>query len=64
MSIPTANTAKAEGSHEIAENEINGNYLRVASKIDKMSGSDFRASLVRAGIITTKGNLKAKYRKK
>jgi len=29
-----------------------------------MSGSDFRASLVRAGIITTKGNLKAKYRKK
>ena len=63
-SIPTADTAKSKEFHEIVENGINSNYMMVASKIDKMSGSDFRASLVRAGIISTKGTLKAKYKKK
>jgi len=38
--------------------------MSVASKIGKMSGSAFRASLKRAGIITADGNLQAKYKKK
>ena len=41
-----------------------GTFQRVAAKIGSMSGAEFRASLLRAGIITTKGTLKSKYRKK
>jgi hypothetical protein len=65
MPIPMADTAKATQSLEIGENgSALIDYMRIASKIDKMSGSDFRASLVRAGIISTNGTLKAKYKKK
>jgi hypothetical protein len=36
----------------------------IAGKIEKMSGPEFLASLRRAGIITGKGTLQAKYKRK
>jgi hypothetical protein len=38
--------------------------MRIARKISKMSGAEFRASLLRAGIISAKGKLLARYKKK
>lgn len=41
-----------------------GQYMRIAKGIEKMSGTMFRKSLIRAGIITEQGALQAKYKKK
>jgi hypothetical protein len=41
-----------------------GRFMVVARKIKKMSTSEFLNSLRRAGIITGKNTLKAKYKKK
>ena len=50
--------------HENGNNTTSAaSYMCVAGKIGKMTGSEFRASLVRAGIITTKGTLKLQYKK-
>ena len=60
-----AGTAKAKKAHNTAGFvQVADQYMTVANKIGKMSGSDFRASLLRAGIISTKGTLRSKYKKK
>ena len=65
MLIQTADTAKRKSAPKVAASPLtDGPYASVAEKISKMSSSDVLASLRRAGIITTKGKLAAKYKKK
>jgi hypothetical protein len=63
MPVPIAGTAKSADNGVKAASASN-DYMSVAGKISKMSSSEFRESLVRAGIITKRGVLKAKYKKK
>jgi hypothetical protein len=60
-----AGTAKREKARDTVNGvHVTDHYMTVANKIGKMSGPDFRASLLRAGIISTKGTLRSKYKKK
>jgi hypothetical protein len=65
MPTQTAGTARSKPGHKTATDaKAGGKYMYIAKNITNMSRSEFLESLHRAGIITTKGTLKAKYKKK
>ena len=65
MPAQTVVTAKSKPGHKtVTVVKAGDGYMHVANKIVGMSRVDFLKSLRRAGIITAKGTLQAKYKKK
>src|SRR5271166_888164 len=65
MPAQTVVTAKPKPDHKtVAVVKAGDEYMHIANKIIRMSRLDFLESLRRAGIITAKGTLQAKYKKK